>query len=176
MSLCSHIRGIARTFVVSLGFLAMTAVPARADITAFLGMSPTPERHTVKGFSGGVSLVVVGFEFEYSHLGEDTPQALPGLKTYSGNVFVQTPVELKGTRFYATAGGGAYQEYLGPRDETHFSLNVGGGDPRAGAGPVEARLPCIPAQGRTSLCDVPAVLCRREYRFLGHAKRRDRGH
>ena len=140
MSLRSHIRGIARTFVVSLGFLAMTAVPARADITAFLGMSPTPERHTVKGFSGGVSLVVVGFEFEYSHLGEDTPQALPGLKTYSGNVFVQTPVELKGTRFYATAGGGGYQEYLGPRDETHFSLNVGGGVKIRVLGPVRLRL------------------------------------
>ena len=140
MSLGSHIRGIARVLVVSLGLLAISAVPARADISAFLGLSPTPERHTVKGFSGGLSLVIVGFEFEYSHLGEDTPQALPGLKTYSGNVLVQTPVEVKGTQFYATAGAGGYQEYLGPQDETHVSLNFGGGIKVRVLGPVRLRL------------------------------------
>ena len=140
MSLGSHIRRFARIFAVSLGLVAMTAQPARADITAFLGLSPTPERHSVKGFSGGLSLVVVGFEFEYSHLGEDTPQFLPGLKTYSGNVLVQTPVELKGTQFYATAGVGAYQEYLGPRDQTHATLNFGGGIKVRILGPVRLRL------------------------------------
>ena len=140
MSLGSHIRGIARVLLVSFGLLATSAVPASADITAFLGLSPTPERHTVKGFSGGLSLVIVGFEFEYSHLGEDTPQALPGLKTYSGNVFVQTPVEVKGTQFYATAGAGGYQEYLGPLEETHASLNFGGGIKVRVLGPVRLRL------------------------------------
>ena len=140
MSLGSHTRGFARIFAVSLGLLAMTAVPARADITAFLGLSPTPERHTVKGFSGGLSLVIVGFEFEYSHLGEDTPQALPGLKTYSANVLIQTPIEVKGTQFYATAGAGGYQEYLGPREETYASLNFGGGIKVRVLGPVRLRL------------------------------------
>lgn len=140
MSLGSHIRGIARVLLVSFGLLATSAVPASADITAFLGLSPTPERHTVKGFSGGLSLVIVGFEFEYSHLGEDTPQALPGLKTYSANVLVQTPVEVKGTQFYATAGAGGYQEYLGPQDETHASLNFGGGIKVRVLGPVRLRL------------------------------------
>ena len=82
-------------------FLAGSARPARADITAFLGLSPTPERHFLRGFSGGLSLLIVGFEFEYSNLGEDDIERLPGLKTYSGNVFVQTPVEIMGTQFYA---------------------------------------------------------------------------
>jgi hypothetical protein len=30
------------SFLLACAFLAATAAPARADITAFLGMSPTP--------------------------------------------------------------------------------------------------------------------------------------
>lgn len=140
MSLVTRTRAVAPTLAAALALLAVTAAPARADITAFLGLSPTPARHTVKGFSGGLSLLVVGFEFEYSHLGEETSEALPGLKTYSGNVLVQTPVEVKGTQFYATAGGGGYQEYLAARDEKHFSLNFGGGIKVRVLGPVRLRL------------------------------------
>lgn len=139
MSLATYTRAIVLT-LTALVLLAATAAPARADITAFLGMSPTPERHTVKGFSGGLSLLVVGFEFEYSHLGEDTLKALPALKTYSGNLLVQTPIEFKGTQFYATAGAGGYQEYLAARDETHFGLNFGGGIKVRVLGPVRLRL------------------------------------
>lgn len=140
MHLVSRTRAIAPIFFAALALVAITAAPARADITAFLGMSPTPERHTVKGFSGGLSLLVVGFEFEYSHLGEDTPEGLPGLKTYSGNVLVQTPVEIKGTQFYATAGAGGYQEYLAAQDSKHASLNFGGGIKVRVLGPVRLRL------------------------------------
>lgn len=139
MSLATYTRAIA-PFLTALVMLAASASPARADITAFFGMSPTPERHTVKGFSGGLSLLVVGFEFEYSHLGEDTLETLPGLKTYSGNVLLQTPVEIKGTQFYATAGAGGYQEYLAARDETNFGLNFGGGIKVRVLGPVRLRL------------------------------------
>lgn len=139
MSLATHTRAMA-PFLTALVLLAATAAPARADITAFLGMSPTPERHIVKGFSGGLSLLVVGFELEYSHLGEDTLKALPGLKIYSGNVLVQTPIEIKGTQFYATAGVGGYQEYLAARDEKNFGLNLGGGIKVRVLGPVRLRL------------------------------------
>jgi hypothetical protein len=139
MSLATYTRAIA-LFLTALVMLAASAAPARADITAFLGMSSTPERHTVKGFSGGLSLLIVGFEFEYSHLSEDTVEALPGLKTYSGNVLLQTPVEIKGTQFYATAGAGGYQEYLAARDETNFGLNFGGGIKVRVLGPVRLRL------------------------------------
>ncbi len=140
MPLVMRARAITPVFALTVALLAATAAPARADITAFLGLSPTPARHTVKGFSGGLSLLVVGFEFEYSHLGEDTVEALPGLKTYSGNVLVQTPLEIKGTQFYATAGAGGYQEYLAARDETHFGMNVGGGIKVRVLGPVRLRL------------------------------------
>jgi hypothetical protein len=140
MSLVSNARAIAPGLLVAMALLATTATPARADITAFLGLSPTPERHTVKGFSGGLSLIIVGFEFEYANLGEDTLEGLPSLKTYSGNVLLQTPVELKGTQFYGTAGAGGYQESLGGADETHFGLNFGGGVKIRVLGPVRLRL------------------------------------
>ena len=112
MSPVTRTRAFAPVIALTILFLASTPAPARADITAFLGLSPTPARHTVKGFAAGLSLVVVGFEFEFSQLGEDPLDALPGLKTYSGNVFVQTPIEVKGTQFYATAGGSGYRENL----------------------------------------------------------------
>lgn len=131
---------LAPVIALTILFLAGSVRPAHADITAFLGLSPTPARHTVKGLSGGLSLLVVGFEVEFSHLGEDTLDALPGLKTYSGNVFVQTPIEVMGTQFYATAGGGAYQEYQSAREEAHFATNFGGGAKIRILGPVRLRL------------------------------------
>jgi len=140
MSPVTRVRSLSMVVAMAILFLATTAVPARADITAFLGLSPTPERHTVKGFSAGLSLVVVGFEVEFSHLGEDPLESLPGLTTYSANVFVQTPVDVKGTRFYATAGGGGYRENLGALQETHVGLNLGGGLKVRVLGPVRLRL------------------------------------
>lgn len=140
MSLVSRTRSLAPVLALTALFVASAATPARADITAFLGLSPTPERHTVRGFSAGLSLVVVGFEFEYSQLGEDPLEALPGLKTYSANLFVQTPIEVKGTQFYATAGGGGYRERLDARQETHVSTNLGGGLKVRVLGPVRLRL------------------------------------
>lgn len=140
MTPVSRITTIAPVLALTALFLAISPRPAAADITAFLGLSPTPERHTVKGFAGGLSLVIVGFEFEYSHLGEDPLEVLPGLKTYSGNVFVQTPIEVMGTQFYATAGGGGYQEYQSAREEAHFATNFGGGAKIRILGPVRLRL------------------------------------
>jgi hypothetical protein len=133
-------RTLAPVLVLTALLVASTATPARADITAFLGLSPTPERHTVKGFSAGLSLVVVGFEFEFADLGEDPVESLPGLKTYSANVFVQTPVEVKGTQFYATAGGSGYRENLDARQESHVGFNLGGGLKVRVLGPVRLRL------------------------------------
>lgn len=121
-------------------FLLASALPARADITAFLGVSPTPENHAARGFSAGLSLVILGFEFEYSQLSEDAFEALPALKTYSGNLFVQTPVDVKGTRFYATAGASGYRETLGSTEETHVGLNIGAGAKIRLLGPLRVRV------------------------------------
>lgn len=133
-------RTLARVMALVALFLAGSARPARADITAFLGLSPTPERHFLRGFSGGLSLLIVGFEFEFSDLAEDDIDGLPGLKTYSGNVFAQTPIEIKGTQLYATAGAGAYRETLGNAEETHVGINIGGGAKIRLLGPLRIRL------------------------------------
>src|SRR4051794_26882436 len=88
------------------------AAPARADLTAFIGLSPNPEQHAVKGLAIGAGLVIVGFEIEYAHLGEDVDKGIPSLTTGSGNLLVQTPVPIHGWQFYATLGGGLYRERL----------------------------------------------------------------
>jgi hypothetical protein len=122
----------AAVLTLLLGF----ATPARADITAFVGVSPTPDNHFIRGFAAGVSLLIVGFEFEYANLSEDELEQLPGLRTYSGNVLVQTPTSMQ---LYATVGAGAYQESLGPIDETHVGINLGGGVKIPLLGPIRVR-------------------------------------
>jgi hypothetical protein len=124
--------------------VAGSASPARADITVFLGVSPTPSNHSVKGFSGGLSLLIVGFEFEYAKIAEDEFEGLPSLQTWSGNVFVQNPVEIAGTTFYGTVGAGGYSESLTTatlvREESHFGTNIGGGAKIKLVGPIRVRL------------------------------------
>jgi hypothetical protein len=133
-------RSFASVLTCTLVFLALSASPARADITAFLGVSPTPHNHMLRGFSGGVGLVLVAFEFEYAQLSEDSFEQLPGLKTYSGNVLLQTPIPIAGTQFYATAGAEGYREELGDASETHVGTNIGGGAKIKLLGPIRVRL------------------------------------
>jgi len=132
------VRSIAAPIVLACAFLAATAAPARADITAFLGLSPTPENHGVKGFGVGVGLLIVGFEFEYANLTEDTFEQLTGLKTYAGNVLVQTPTPT--VQLYGTIGAQGYKESLGNREETYFGTNLGGGAKINLIGPLRVRL------------------------------------
>jgi hypothetical protein len=132
------VRSLAVSFVLASAFLTATAEPARADITAFLGVSPTPDNHSVKGFGVGVGLLIVGFEFEYANLTEDTFEQLPGLKTYSGNVLVQTPTP--SVQLYGTVGAQGYQESFGNSEETSFGTNIGGGAKINLVGPFRVRL------------------------------------
>lgn len=134
ITLCG--RSVCSVPSVALAFVLFSAAPARADITAFIGLSPTPDNHAVRGFAAGVSLLVLGFEFEYANLSEDELEQLTGLKTYSGNVLVQTPTS---TQLYATIGAGGYQEQLGPLQETHAAVNVGGGVKFSLLGPLRVR-------------------------------------
>jgi opacity protein-like surface antigen len=120
----------------------MLAVPsaAAADITAFLGVNPTPSSRTLRGFSGGFGLLIVGFEFEYANTSEDLDEFAPGLQTYMFNGLLQTPVDIAGMQFYGTAGGGVYRETLADITETHVGINVGGGVKMKLAGPLRLRL------------------------------------
>ncbi len=46
--------------------VVLAPAPAFADITAFLGVNPTPLSRPVKGFAVGLGWLIVGFEFEYA--------------------------------------------------------------------------------------------------------------
>ncbi len=121
--------------------LAVTAIPrtAAADVTAFIGVTPTPERHLVRGFAFGFGLLIIGFEGEYANTAQDEVDGLPGLQTFSGNVLLQTPIEVSGVSLYATAGAGGYRERLLRRQETHLASNVGGGAKIRVLGPIRVR-------------------------------------
>lgn len=129
-------RNIASILTLALVIVAVSATPARADITAFLGLTPTGGNHAVKGIGVGVGLLIVGFEFEFAQTSQDDVEQLPGLKTYSGNILVQTPTDVQ---LYATTGVEGYRENLGSFQETYFGTNIGGGVKIKLAGPLRVR-------------------------------------
>jgi hypothetical protein len=126
--------------ILALLIVVLLPRPAAADLTAFIGITPTPENRALRGFAFGFGLLVIGFEFEYANAIEDAEELLPSLQTGSGNVLIQTPVEISGMQFYGTIGGGVYRERLIDRQETHFATNAGGGAKIRLAGPLRLRL------------------------------------
>jgi hypothetical protein len=131
-----------RTWIIGTilgGALAWPAA-ARADITAFLGVTPTPETRLVRGLAAGGGLVVVAFEVELARVSEDESDGLPGLTTGMGNVLLQTPIAVSGVQFYGTTGLGIYRERLGDTSETSLAANLGGGVKIGVAGPLKLRL------------------------------------
>ena len=129
-------------FALPLALVTALLFPATAsaDITAFLGVNPTPSNRTLTGISGGIGLLIVGFEFEYAHTREDLDELAPELRTYMFNGLLQTPVPIGGMQFYGTAGAGVYREVLANVSETHVGVNVGGGVKMNLAGPLRLRL------------------------------------
>ena len=125
---------------VLVAFVFMVPVQAYADVTAFLGINPTPTNRAVRGVSAGVGLLVVGFEFEYANTTEDLLEGAPALRTFMVNGLVQTPIPIAGVQFYGTAGVGGYRETLDDRSETNVGMNVGGGIKMSLLGPLRLRL------------------------------------
>lgn len=113
---------------------------ARADVTAFLGVSPTTAARLARGASAGAGLVIVAFEVEAAQLTERATEGAPGLTTGMANVLVQTPLRVSGMQFYGTAGGGLYRERSGTLQETNLGGNIGGGVKITVAGPLRLRL------------------------------------
>lgn len=126
-----------RVLALALFGILVGATPARADITAFWGVSPSPAQ-AAKGFAFGVNLLVIGFELEYAGITEDPLKAAPGLRTGMINGIVQTPTSK--TQVYLTAGGGFFRESLGTSTETNLGTNIGGGLKIGLAGPLRLRL------------------------------------
>jgi hypothetical protein len=131
-----------RTLVISVAACLATAAPARADVTAFIGMNTTPENRPAWGIAAGAGFLIVAFEFEYSATSEDTNPgtAAPSLKTGMGNVLLQTPGPIHGFQPYFTVGGGLYSETLGTRSDFSGGANTGGGVKISLAGPLQVRL------------------------------------
>ena len=103
--------------------LVLAAREAAADVTLFAGKTANPSSRAARGVSVDAILLLVGFEFEYSDTAEDVSAGAPApLRTGMFNAFVQTP-SLVGLRFYATAGGGLYQERL---TSTGYKHTIGG--------------------------------------------------
>ena len=126
--------------VLLIALLLSALVPreARADATLFIGATTTPASRQARGFAVGVTLLVVGIEFEYSSTVEDAAERAPSLRTGMGNLLVQAP--FGDVQPYATVGAGLYRERLAGAAETHAGINLGGGVKVALAGPLRLRL------------------------------------
>ena len=129
-----------RTAGIAVVLLALTAVPARADITAFIGANTTPANRQVRGAALGFGLLIVAVELEYAYTPDDLSATAPSLKTGMGNLILQTPVSFMGFQPYFTTGAGLYQEELGTHSDTGVGFNTGGGVKVSLAGPIRLRV------------------------------------
>jgi opacity protein-like surface antigen len=139
-----------RLLGLSMLVLVASAVPARADLTAFVGAQTSPGTRAATGVSIGTGLLVLGFEFEYSQARGDDEcvsrialDCAPSVRTGMFNVLVQTPRGvIPRTQLYVTAGGGFFRERFDPLDvqETGVGSNVGGGAKIELVGPLRVRV------------------------------------
>ena len=135
------VRNPSRALIAALtALLVGSATPAFADATLFIGGTTTPSNRQVKGFALGAGLLIVGFEFEYANTSEDIDAAAPGLRTFMGNVLLQTPIAVMGLQPYFTTGGGGFRETLDTVQETHVGVNTGGGVKISLLGPLRGRV------------------------------------
>ncbi len=133
--------------------LLATALPARADLTAFIGTQSAPSMRTTTGISAGMGVLIIGFEGEYAQAhGDDlcpaatassTGECAPSLRTVMGNLLIQTPRGIvPRLQFYGTVGGGYFRERFEPIgvQNTGFGTNIGGGVKIDLVGPLRLRL------------------------------------
>jgi len=113
--------------IVFAAVLLLTARPAFADLTAFVGVNTTPANRLTTGIAVGASLLVIGFEGEYAKTVEDVAAAAPSLSTGMGSIFVQNPIPIAGIQVYAIAGTGIYKESLAEADNWGVVASFGGG-------------------------------------------------
>ena len=131
-----------RTIIVLLVLLlVMAGREAAADVVLFTGKTSTPSSRPVKGVAVDAVLLIIGVEFEYSDTNEDMAVDAPSLRTAMFNAVVQTP-SILGLRFYATAGGGLYEERLTSTNykKRGVGTNTGGGVKIPVVGPIGLRV------------------------------------
>ena len=129
-----HIRPI-----LLAALLVSVAAPAYADLTFIVGSNQTPANRAVKGFAiGGGGMIAT--EFEYATNGENIAEVTPALRTFMGNLMVQTPFAVAGFQPYATVGLGYYRERLDTLQESGFGFNSGVGVKVKIFGPLMTRV------------------------------------
>ena len=138
-----------RPLLLALGLIAVSAAPARADLTVFAGATSEPSSRLATGVSLGSGFLVVGFEVEYSQTrAEDdcligTETCAPSLRTGTLNLLVQTPRGLvPRTQVYGIVGGGFFRERFEALDvqETGLATSFGAGVKISLVGPLRVRL------------------------------------
>jgi hypothetical protein len=131
---------LVRPVFITLLLLGLAA-PAYADFTFIIGSNRTPSSRTVKGFAvGGGGMIAT--EFEYVNNGEDLDDEdgpTPGLRTFLGNVLLQTPFPIAGFQPYGLVGTGIYRETLDTHRETAWAFHTGLGVKRRVFGPFMVR-------------------------------------
>tara|TARA_B100001123_G_scaffold285694_1_gene318464 strand:+ start:4086 stop:4529 length:444 start_codon:yes stop_codon:yes gene_type:complete len=103
------------------------AKPAAADLTAFVGSTQSLSNRNATGVAVGLSLAIIGFEFEYSNSSIDNLQDKTELKSSMLNVLLQSPFPISRLQFYGTIGVGLYRERLGRSRYTGLGNNMGAG-------------------------------------------------
>jgi len=131
---------VMRAIATAAVLCALSATPALADITGFVGANTTPANRQTLGAAVGFGLLIVGFEFEYAVTTDDATVGAPSLKTGMANVLLQTPLPLAGFQPYGTVGAGMYNETLGAHSDTSFGSNIGGGVKISLVGPLALRV------------------------------------
>jgi hypothetical protein len=142
---------VARLLIFTVVLVVISALPAHADLTAFVGAQTSPSTRSAFGVSVGASFLILGFEFEYARASGDdecqvfsgTETCAPTVRTGMANVLVQTPRGVvPKSQLYATVGGGVFRERFDALDiqETGWGTNIGGGAKIELAGPLRVRL------------------------------------
>jgi hypothetical protein len=122
-----------------LAALLLVPATAAADATFFYGRQTSDnDKSSTRGFALGVSMAIVGFEFEYANVKGDETLLRPSLKTTSGNVLLQT-IGIP-NQFYFTTGGGYYQEELGKRRGESLPVEHWGRCEATHQGPLRVRV------------------------------------
>ena len=80
-----------RTAGIADVLLALTSVPARADITAFIGANTTPANRQVRGAALGFGLLIVAVELEYASTPADLSATAPPLQTRTATLILPRP-------------------------------------------------------------------------------------
>ena len=132
---------LVRLLLIAALLLGVSA-PAYADFTFIIGSNRTPSSRAVKGFAvGGGGMIAT--EFEYANNGEDLDNEegpTPGLRTFLGNLLLQTPFPVAGFQPYGLVGTGVYRETLDTHKETAWAFHTGVGLKRRIFGPLMVRV------------------------------------